>query len=47
MNKDRVERAITSLFAMGWVLYSQYPVKLTNGARIALVKDNGDAVLVE
>ena len=43
----RIDRAITSLFAFGWVVCCHNPLKLTNGARVAVVQDNGDAKIVE
>ena len=42
----RIDRAITSLFALGWVVCSNHPLKFTDGAKVALVQDNGDAKIV-
>ena len=43
----RIDRAITSLFALGWVVCCNNPLKLTDGARVAMIQDNGHAKIVE
>lgn len=43
----RIDRAITSLLALGWVVCCNHPLELTNGKNKAVVRENGDVAIVE